>query len=297
MGVGVNLDEVGARVRAYRLGAGFSAEELAGALGVSRAALYRIEQGDIVKIDVLQNIAAILGTSLASLLGVGVEYHSNAASYQARMQQLENHATHIAALFSPLSYLLTTEDYDTDLAVILDESQSSDTLRTADRKNEHSAVLQTLRERREQMRMHNPSITCLISLPELRRMLTLGLVGKLGLPPAIIAKRRKAAHREIVHLIHLMRTEPLGIQIGLIEDVISNVAFQLFYKGKDVVLGNSPFRIAELPNLHVGVATITSAPEAVKLHMALFDRLWRTCKRGSEGAALLEALLSDENVK
>src|SRR3546814_15313549 len=114
MGMGFNLAEIGARVRAYRLGAGYNADQLASRLGVSRAALYRIEQGDIVKVDVLESIAAILGTSLASLLGVGAEYHSNAASYQARMQQLEENASHIVALFSPLSYLLTTESYDHD---------------------------------------------------------------------------------------------------------------------------------------------------------------------------------------
>ncbi|HYG44588.1 MAG TPA: transcriptional regulator, partial [Bordetella sp.] len=74
--------------------------------------------------------------------------------------------------------------------------------------------------------------------------------------------------------------------------IVPNVAFQLFYKGNEVLLGTSPFRIAELPNLHVGVASITSNPEAVDLHVQLFDRLWSICKRGSEGARLLEDMLA-----
>lgn len=294
MTMGFNLAEIGSRVRAYRLGAGFNADQLASKLGVSRAALYRIEQGDIVKVDVLENIAAILGTSLASLLGVGAEYHSNAASYQARMQQLEENASHIVALFSPLSYLLTTTDYDKDLAIMLEESAPPGTRQRADRKHEQQAVLKTLNERRKQAMARKPSITCLISLEELRRLVTLGLVGRLGLPDAVVVKRREAARREVQHLADMMAAEPVGVQIGLVEHVAPNVAFQLFYKDNDVLLGTSPFRIAELPNLHVGVAMITSNPEAVDLHVKLFDQLWNSCKRGTDGARLLENLLKQK---
>ena len=40
--------------------------------------------------------------------------------------------------------------------------------------------------------------------------------------------------REIEHLAALMENEPLGVQIGLVEDVMPNVTFQLFYAGDDV---------------------------------------------------------------
>jgi transcriptional regulator with XRE-family HTH domain len=285
-----DLADIGARVRAYRLGAGYSADELAAKLGVSRAALYRIEQGEIVKIDVVQNIASILGTSLASLLGAGAEYHSNAASYQARMQQLEENASHIVALFSPLSYLLTTEEYDEYLALMIEESQPRVGRGRMGGRPEQQALLDTLRQRRMQARERQPAITCLVSLEELRRLLTLGLVGRLGLPTATVTKRKQAARRQIQYLAKLIQAEPVGIQIGLIEHVAPNVAFQLFYQGNDVVLGTSPFRIGELPNLDVGVAMITTSPEAVHLHVQLFDRLWAGCKRGSEGAQLLLAM-------
>jgi len=286
-----DLADIGARVRAYRMGAGFSADELATKLGVSRAALYRIEQGEIVKIDVVQNIAGILGTTLASLLGAGAEYHSNAASYQARMQQLERNASHIVALFSPLSYLLTTPEYDSYLALMIGESRPSGKRTHGRGKRDESALLETLRQRRMQASERKPSITCLVSLEELRRLLALGLVGRIGLPAATVQDRKAAAARQVQHLAKLMQTEPVGLQIGLIEDVVPNVAFQLFYQDNDLVLGTSPFRIGELPNLNVGVAMITSSPEAVDLHVQLFDRLWSGCKRGTEGAKLLESLL------
>ncbi len=286
-----DLADIGARVRAYRLGAGFNADDLAAKLGVSRAALYRIEQGDIVKIDVIQNIATILGVSLASLLGAGAEYHANAASYQKRMQQLEMNASHIVALFSPLSYLLTTEEYDEYLALMIDEGQPAGGRTRPGWKVERNALLETLAERRVQAREHGTSITCLFSLEELRRLLTLGLVGRLGLPAATVTKRRQAARRQIQHLAGLMQAEPVGIQIGVVENVVPNVAFQLFYQNSNVMVGTSPFRIGELPNLDVGVAMITSSPEAVSLHVQLFDRLWSRCRRGTEGARLLEDLL------
>lgn len=284
--------EIGQRVRAYRLGAGYTADQLASKLQVSRAALYRIEQGDIVKIDVIQSIALILETSLASLLGVAVEYHSNAASYQSRMQQLEENASHIVALFSPLSYLLTTPQYDQHLAQMIGESIPFDGKLKGSLKAEQEAVLNALRERRTQAQKAKPSITCLISLEEVRRLATIGLVGRMGLPPATVVKRKLAAKVEVQNIADLMRAEPVGIQIGLIENVIPNVAFQLFYRGNAVVLGSSPFRVGELPNLHVGVAMITSSPEAVNLHIQLFDLLWSGCKRGAEGAKLLEGVLA-----
>ena len=41
--------EIGERLRAYRMGRGLAAEQVAERLGVSRAAVYRIEAGEVVK--------------------------------------------------------------------------------------------------------------------------------------------------------------------------------------------------------------------------------------------------------
>src|SRR5262245_31614333 len=97
----LDLRDIGRRLRAYRSAAGASAAALARKLGVSRAALYRIEDGEMIKIEVLERLADILGTSLPSLLGAGVEYHPSAISYFLRMQQLESEADRIVAHFNP----------------------------------------------------------------------------------------------------------------------------------------------------------------------------------------------------
>ena len=81
----VDFHAIGERLRAYRIGASLRAEDIAAQLGVSRAAVYRMEKGEIVKIETLERLAHILDTSLASLLGVGAEYYTSPVAYIERM--------------------------------------------------------------------------------------------------------------------------------------------------------------------------------------------------------------------
>jgi transcriptional regulator with XRE-family HTH domain len=61
------LAEIGERLRAYRIGRGLAAEQVAERLGVSRAAVYRIETGEVVKIETLDALARVLETSVCSV--------------------------------------------------------------------------------------------------------------------------------------------------------------------------------------------------------------------------------------
>jgi transcriptional regulator with XRE-family HTH domain len=49
----VTFDEIGRRLQAYRLGKNLTASEVAERIGVSRAAVYRLEKGELVKIETL----------------------------------------------------------------------------------------------------------------------------------------------------------------------------------------------------------------------------------------------------
>jgi hypothetical protein len=53
----------------------------------------------------------------------------------------------------------------------------------------------------------------------------------------------------------------------------------------------SPFRLGEEPNIQVGVAMITSAPEALALHEKTLDDVWRRALKGTAAAAHLRGLL------
>ena len=49
----VQYMEIGRRLRAFRMGKGLSAEQVAERLGISRTAVYRFEKGEVVKIEAL----------------------------------------------------------------------------------------------------------------------------------------------------------------------------------------------------------------------------------------------------
>ena len=85
----IRYDDIGDRLKAFRLGSGLSAEEVATRLGISRTALYRFEKGEVVKIETLERLSDLLGVSFATLLGVGVEYIPSAVTYFERVRQLE----------------------------------------------------------------------------------------------------------------------------------------------------------------------------------------------------------------
>jgi len=115
----IDYAALGDRLRAYRVGASLQAEDVAAQLGVSRVVVYRMEKGAIVKIETLERLAQLLGTTLASLLGVEVEYYSTALGLLERMRQLEQNSDRILAHFEPISLLLTSGDYLTYLRSML----------------------------------------------------------------------------------------------------------------------------------------------------------------------------------
>ena len=74
----IRFDDIGNRLKAFRLGSGLSADEIANRLGISRTALYRFEKGELAKIETLEKLAELLVVSVPTLLGVGVEYVASA---------------------------------------------------------------------------------------------------------------------------------------------------------------------------------------------------------------------------
>ena len=95
---------------------GLRAEEIAARLGVSRAALYRYEKGEVIKLDTVKRLAELLKVSPLSLLGIGVEYYSRSAGYFERIRQVEETADQILQAFGPACYLTTSDAFDAVLA-------------------------------------------------------------------------------------------------------------------------------------------------------------------------------------
>src|SRR5579863_3796814 len=114
-----HYEEIGQRLKAYRLGSGLSADELAKKIGISRTALYRFEKGELAKIDTLERLAELLQVSMPTLLGVGIEYLPSAVSYFERMRQIEETAEHIVVIAGPISFLLASEKFAATLETVL----------------------------------------------------------------------------------------------------------------------------------------------------------------------------------
>src|SRR5258707_15675181 len=93
--VAIRYQEIADRLRAFRLGSGLSAEEIARKLGISRTALYRFEKGELAKIESLEKLSELLNVSMPALLGVGIEYMPSSVTYFERMRQFEETAEHI----------------------------------------------------------------------------------------------------------------------------------------------------------------------------------------------------------
>src|ERR1700751_3840342 len=118
----VRFDDSGHRLKAFRLGSGLSADEIANRLDISRTALYRFEKGELAKIETLEKLAELLGVSVPTLLGVGVEYIASAVAYFENMRQIEESSEHIIVLAGPISYLLASDAFDRTLEEMLYES-------------------------------------------------------------------------------------------------------------------------------------------------------------------------------
>ena len=226
------LSEIGRRLRAHRIGRGQTADDVAQRLGISRAAVYRIENGDVVKLETLERLAAELRTSMASLLGVSIEYHASAINYFERMKQLEEKSDQVVAHFPPISYLLTSEKYPIYLKKMLVESLPSYVDNKNDGIREIDNIIAILDERRIARRLRGLSVVNFVTIPEVERWLKLGVVGRFDLPEDELQDRRSAARAEVEHLMALVQGEPMGIQIALIEETLPNITFQLF-RSKD----------------------------------------------------------------
>ena len=77
----LRFDDIGNRLKAFRKASRLNADEVAKQIGISRAALYRYEKGEVAKVETLERLAELLGVSVPTLLGVGVEYIASAVAF------------------------------------------------------------------------------------------------------------------------------------------------------------------------------------------------------------------------
>lgn len=285
-------EEIGNRLRAYRLGKNFTASDMADRIGVSRAALYRLESGELVKIETLEKVADLLEVSLPSLMGVGVEYYRNAVAFFERMRQLEENVVQVLGNFTPISFLLLSDDYMHHLRTMLLESTGTASPDHANFAEYVERVLEILRERRGTVLKRRSPVVSVINAQTIERFLRSGLIGRYDLKANVMRERRALARREVERLVDIFRKQPIGTQIGVVENFAPEQTFQVFEKRDSTFVTMSPYRLGDHPNISAGIAMVTSAPEAVSMFRDIIVNQWDRAHKGESGAKMIEAVLA-----
>ncbi len=290
---GMRFAEIGQQLRAYRMESGLRAEEIAARLGVSRAALYRYEKGEVIKLDTVKRLAELLKVSPLSLLGIGVEYYSRPTGYFERIRQVEESADQVLHLSGAICYLTTTDAFDSALADSLTQAAATAGGDRSAAQITSEQVLALLAARKRMYQQRRPGIIALISSRAVAGFLKDGLLPGADLPEPMRVRNRDVARAEMERIAAQMETEPMGLQFGLLTAAEPTSGFVIL-RGRDrATLSVNPFCPDSMPLQQTGVAMITGADEAIAAHQRVAEALWRDALRGAAAAEAVRKLITE----
>jgi hypothetical protein len=194
--------------------------------------------------------------------------------------------------FTPISFLLLSDEYIAHLRTMLMESTSAPSADPACFAEYVDRVLAVLKERRGSASKRRPPLVSIINSQSLERFLHSGLIGRYDLKPDVIRTRRLWARREVERLIEVFRKQPIGTQIGVVDNFAPEQTFQVFEKSETTFVTLSPYRLGDHPNISAGIAMVTTAPEAVRLFKSIITDQWERALKGEEGARFIETIVS-----
>lgn len=288
----MRFNEIGQQLRAYRMESGLKAEEISARLGVSRAALYRYEKGEVIKLDTVNRLAELLKISPLTLLGIGVEYYAKPIGYAERLRQIEETSDQILQVFGPVCYLITSDQFDSMLVQMFEEhaeSQGQD--RAAARANAEQ-LMGVMIARKRMYASRKPSIIGILTVGSIQKFLAEGIAPAANVSDQLRAAAREVAAREIELAANYMESEPIGLQLGLMAHGEPNGPFTLLRSRERATLAINPFPADAPPNQQSGVSMITSAEDAVAAHQRVSELAWREAIKGSAAADLVRGLVA-----
>ncbi|HTJ90172.1 MAG TPA: helix-turn-helix transcriptional regulator, partial [Acidocella sp.] len=210
----MRFNEIGQQLRAYRMESGLKAEEISARLGVSRAALYRYEKGEVIKLDTVNRLAELLKISPLTLLGIGVEYYSKPVGYMERIRQIEETSDQILQVFGPMCYLISSDHYDNILAQIYEEAAEAMGADRAAARAASEQLLNVMISRKRMYAARKPSIIGILTVSSIQKFLTEGVAGAVTVGERLRHAAREVAQREMELIANLMESEPIGLQLG-----------------------------------------------------------------------------------
>ncbi|WP_431301542.1 helix-turn-helix domain-containing protein [Sediminicoccus sp. BL-A-41-H5] len=284
--------DIGQQLRAYRMESGMRAEEIAARLGVSRAALYRYEKGEVIKLETIRRLAELLKVSPLSLLGIGIEYFARPAAFQERLRGLEEQADQVLLAGGAFCWQITGEALEGALA----EAWTQAVPAGPDRTVAISLIEQALGALTARKRLYiqkRPSVIAVLSESAIVTFLNEGVAGGLTIPEASRSRAREAAAIECEAMAVIMETVPIGLQLGLATGIQPSAPFMVLRGRERAHVVTSPIPADAPPSAVAGVAGITAAEEAVSVHQRVAEAMWRDCRKGAEAAARLRQLVRE----
>ena len=282
--------DIGQQLRAYRLESGLRAEEIAARLGVSRAALYRYEKGEVIKLDTIRRLAELLKISPLSLLGIGVEYFSRPVAFQERLRQVEEQADQILLLGGAVCYQTTTDAYDGAIAEAWTEAADGSAERLVARATTDQ-MLGLLLARKKLHQARRPNIIGILGEAAIGRMLREGVAPGMPGPERTRQRCLAAARAEAEAIAAMMESVPIGVQLGLASTVEPAGCFMVLRGRERAHVIASPFSADTPAHAGIGVASITAADEAVAAHQRVAELAWRDALKGAAAAARVRELI------
>ncbi|MFL1462789.1 helix-turn-helix domain-containing protein [Roseococcus sp. DSY-14] len=284
--------DIGQQLRAYRMESGMRAEEIAARLGVSRAALYRYEKGEVIKLETIRRLAELLKVSPLALLGIGIEYFTRPAAFQERLRGIEEGSDQILQVGGAYCYPLASDAFEAVLAeawaaAVPEGNERAAALAQGDQ------ALGVLAFRRRTYAQKRPTIIAVLGEAAVAAFLDGGIAAGLDLPAPLRARARDAARQEVLALATLMDAMPLGLQIGLARGLQPAAPFMLIRGRERAHVVTSPLSPELLPQAAVGVAGITAADEAVVAHQRIAEAVWRDAAKGADAAEHLRSLVRE----
>jgi transcriptional regulator with XRE-family HTH domain len=282
--------DIGQQLRAYRLESGLRAEEIAARLGVSRAALYRYEKGEVIKLDTIRRLAELLKISPLSLLGIGVEYFSRPVAFQERLRQVEEQADQILMVGGAVCYPTTTDAFDGALAEAWTEAADASGERIAARAAADQ-MLGLLTARKKLHAVRRPTIIAILGEAAIARMLQEGVAPGTTVPERTRQRCLAAARTEADAIAVMMESVPIGLQLGLASGVEPAGNFLVLRGRERAHVVASPFPADTPVQAAIGVSSITAAEEAVSAHQRVAEAAWRDALKGAAAATRVRELI------
>jgi transcriptional regulator with XRE-family HTH domain len=288
----MRFNEIGQQLRAYRMESGLKAEEISARLGVSRAALYRYGKGEVIKLDTVNRLAELLKISPLTLLGIGVEYYTKPVGYMERLRQIEETSDQILQVFGPLVYLITSDNFDSLLAQIFEETAETAGTERGMARAAAEQLLGVMISRKRMYTSRKPSIIGILTVGSIQKFLGEGIAGGAMVSERLRNAARDVAMREMELVANLMESEPIGLQLGLMATGEPNGPFTLLRSRERATLAINPFSADALPGTQSGVAMITGAEDAVAAHQRISEAAWREAVKGAAAAERVRALIT-----